>query len=100
MADDLLSQLYSQLQALPTPDTASGKDILEYVRVMCGCARSYLKQHSEEQLVVVIRGVVGYFASADAAVHKSISLYLIDFFTSLKEIVETMGIVAIYCFIE
>ena len=91
VADDLLSSLYSQLQSLPTPDTASSKDILEYVRVMCLCALCYLKQHNEEPLRAVIRGVVGYFASADSAVHKAISLYLIDFFASLKTVLPKIG---------
>lgn len=68
---------------------------MEYVRVMCLCARWYLSQHNEEPLIVVMRGVIGYFASADSAVHKAISLYLIDFFTSLKDVVDGISAVGV-----
>ena len=62
----------------------------EYYIVLLQISRHYLQQqheHGEELFVATTRKVLECFASANAALHKTLSIYLISSYASLSSIV-------------
>ena len=85
--DSLLSSAYSQLQSQPPAESSASKDIIVYVHVMCLCSLHFAQNGDSSSLLAVLRGSLAYFATADASLHKSLSLLLMDFLPSLQTVV-------------
>lgn len=90
VASELLQSFFSQLQAVATPATGTEKDTTEYTAVLLLLCRAQLRTDLADALpafLAVLRTVVGFFITPNAALHKSLSMFLIGFFPTLANIV-------------
>lgn len=90
VADATLDAAFQSLQSLPAQATDNEKDVSEYHIVCLQLVRHYLQQQHpdcEPMFVAATKAVLACFASANAALHKSLSIYLISYYASLASVV-------------
>lgn len=95
IAPELLQSLFSQLQAVATPATGTEKDTTEYAAVLLLLCRAQLRTDLASFLpsfLAVLRTVVDFFITPNAALHKSLSMFLIGFFPTLADIVPAFSL--------
>ena len=90
VAPELLQSIFPQLQAVATPAVGTDKDTTEYAAVLLLLCRAQLRIDLADALpafLTVLRTVVGFFITPNAALHKSLSMFLIGFFPTLTGMV-------------
>ncbi len=90
VADATLDATFQSLQSLPAQAIDNEKDVSEYHIVCLQLVRHYLQQQHpdcEPMFVAATKAVLACFASANAALHKSLSIYLISYYASLASVV-------------
>ena len=91
---DLISSAFTQLHSVPTPVTGNEKDTTEYVTVLSLLCRSLL--HTDpasyvSTLISITRGTIAYFLTPDTNLHKSIAMFLMDFYPSLSSLIQSFS---------
>ena len=87
---ELITSAFTQLQALPSPVTGNEKDTTEYITVLSLLCRSLLRMDTSAYLnvfIAITKGTIAYFLTPDMALHKSIAMFLIDFYPSLSPLI-------------
>ena len=90
VADTTIDATFQSLQSIPAQVTDNEKDVSEYHIVSLQLVRYYLQQQhndSEAMFLSATKAVLACFASANAALHKSLSIYLISYYASLASVV-------------
>lgn len=90
LESELVISTFNQLQALPSPITGNDKDTTEYITVLSLLCRSLLRMDTASYLdifLTITKGIIAYFVTPNTGLHKSIAMFLIDFYPSLSSIV-------------
>ena len=85
-----IESIYTQLMNTPCLNSNTAKDLCEYACVLCLCCRIFMKHQHEDcysSFLTLMTAIFSYFETANGELHKELSLFLISYFTSMKDIV-------------